>query len=206
MNARDNKIFRANHYYHIYNRGNNREKIFLDKQDYLNFLKRLAIVMGKMPIPNAGKRNALKIRPFNEDSFSVIAYCLMPNHFHILMRQDQTIPISQLMIKVCTSYARYFNHKYKRVGNIFQDTFKAKVIETDEYLSYLSAYIHNNPAKPFSYEHSSLPDYLLLSNRGLCDTKMVLDYFKGSRVSYKNFVRGFSHKQELEISDLIFNE
>src|SRR3989344_4815697 len=99
--------------------------------------------MDMIPIPNAGQRGGLWVRPIPKGSFTILAYCLMPNHFHILIRQNLKIPIGQLMIKVCTSYAKYFNHKYNRVGNIFQDTFKAKVIETDEYLSYLSAYIHN---------------------------------------------------------------
>lgn len=206
MNSRDYKLFRSGYYYHVYNRGDNREQIFLDNQDYSNFIKRLMIVMGIMPIPNAGSRGALRIRPFPKESFSIVAYCLMPNHFHILMRQNQNIPIGDLMIKVCTSYAKYFNKKYKRVGNIFQDTFKAKLVDSDEYLSYLSAYIHNNPIKPWIYKYSSLSDYILPSKEMLCDTKIVLRYFNGSSQRYRDFVKAFNKNKQLKVNHLLFEE
>jgi len=208
MNSRDYKTFRKDCYYHVYNRGDNRENIFLDNLDYQNFLKRLMIVMGIIPVPNAGQRGALKIRPLPKDSFGILAYCLMPNHFHILIKQNSLIPISQLMTKVCTSYSKFFNHKYRRVGHVFQDIFKAKVVESDEYLVYLSAYIHNNPVKQFEYKYSSIHDYLSTKQSGLCDTKLILGYFKGNRGEYKNCIKQFRRDKarKLLISDLLYEE
>lgn len=206
MNSRDYKLFRPGYYYHVYNRGDNREPIFLDEQDYSNFIKRVMIVMSIISLPNAGQRGALRIRPFPKHSFSIIAYCLMPNHFHILIRQNKNIPIGDLMIKVCISYAKYFNHKYQRVGNIFQDTFKAKLVDSDEYLCYLSAYIHNNPIKPLTYKYSSISDYVQPSNETLCDTEIVLGYFKDKDVHYLDFVKKFTKRKQSEIDHLLFEE
>lgn len=208
MNTRDYKLLREGEYYHVYNRGINRETIFFDEQDYSNFLKRLKIVLGLIPVPNAGKRGALKIHPLPLNSFSVLAYSLMPNHFHILIRQNTSLTLSQLMKKVSTSYAKYFNLKYKRVGHVFQDIFKTKLVDSDGYLSYLSAYIHNNPTKPFENKFSSLGEYLNSSEENICDTKIVLGYFKNKSEQYKKFVKQFSRSDEgtAAIQDLLFDE
>lgn len=201
MNARDYKIFSPDEYYHIYNRGNNREPIFLDKQDYTSFLKRLRIVLGL-------ERDfiGLRINPFPAKSFTIIAFCLMANHFHFLIHQNGKIPISSLMNKLSTSYARYFNAKYNRVGNIFQDTFKAKLVDNDEYLMYLSAYIHNNPEKPFGYEYSSLNEYLANKKPDLVSPDIVLGYFSKDRGEYRKFVKGYTQRMHESIRDLTFDE
>lgn len=206
MSSRDYKIFRPGYYYHVYNRGDNRESIYLDDQDFVNFLKRLKIVLGLTPNPNDGRRGALRIRSLAKDSFTILAYCLLPNHFHILIRQNTEVPIGLLINKVSTSYAKYFNHKYKRIGNLFQDTFKAKMVDSDSYLTYLSAYIHNNPFEPFTYQYSSLPDYLGVRPGTLCDTQIVLKYFGNSREKYKKFVSGYTEEQSAVINDLKFDE
>lgn len=208
MHSRDYKLFREGEYYHIYNRGVNRNNIFLDEQDYNNFLKRLKIVLGLMPIPNAGKRGALRITPLPLNSFTVLAYSLMPNHFHLLIRQNTNLPFTKCMKKVITSYAMYFNLKYKRVGHIFQDIFKTKLVDSDGYLSYLSAYIHNNPDKPFENKYSSLGEYLNFSDEKICDTKIVLGYFKNKPDQYKKFVKQFIRSDEgtAAIQDLLFDE
>lgn len=206
MNARDYKLFRAGHYYHIYNRGDNKEDIFLDEQDYFNFLKRLKIILGLMPVPNIGHRGALKLKSLPKDSFSILSYCLMPNHFHILIKQNNKLEIGKLITKLSTSYVKYFNAKYLRVGNLFQDTFKAKVVDNDSYITYLSAYIHNNPVDPLNYVYSSFHDYIGLRQGTICDTRFILEYFKGSQEAYKSFVLGYSDKENKMVEHLAFDE
>ena len=186
MNTRDYKLFRAGNCYHIYNRGDNKEEIFKEPQDYENFLKRLKLAAG-IPI-----QTTLRIKPCPKDSFYILSYCLMPNHYHILVKQNSEVPIGDLINKVATSYVKYFNAKYRRVGNLFQDIFKAKHIDSDSYLTYVTAYIHNNPADPFRYTYSSLPDYLGLRAGTLCNTEFILNLFKKDRAAYKKFVECYT--------------
>ena len=200
MNTRDYKLFRPGECYHIYNRGDNREEVFLDDMDYASFLKRMKLVLGLLD-PAIVK---LRLRPLPSNSFTVLSYCLMPNHFHFLIRQEANVPIGELMSKVNTSYAKYFNAKYERVGNIFQDTFKAKHVDSDSYLTYLSAYIHNNPTQPFEYVYSSLPEYLGTRNGNLCNPTFILKYFKGNRNDYRKFVEGYTFKDYQKIKHLAF--
>ena len=117
MRFRDYKIFRIGCYYHIFNRGNNKQAIFLDSMDYMALLKRLKIVLGLYI------DTQLRVHPLPKNSFSVISYCLMPNHFHFLIRQNTDVGIEKLIQKVITSYVMYFNRKYNRVGGLFQDAF-----------------------------------------------------------------------------------
>lgn len=202
MNARDYKLFRAGEYYHIYNRGDNKEQIFLDDQDYLNFLKRLKLALGIADI-----RTELRIIPLPANSFDILAYCLMPNHFHFLIKQNTNLAIGELISKVCTSYVKYFNKRYERVGNLFQDIFKAKHIDSDEYITYLSAYIHNNPSDPFNYAYSSLLNYLTATNDVLCNKDFILKYFNSDTIAYKNFVESCSdEKILLNIKHLTFED
>lgn len=82
-----------------------------------------------------------------EDSFSLMAYCLLPNHFHLLIRQNKDVSVSKFILKVATSYSMYFNKKYNRSGGLFESRFKSKHVDSDEYLKYLFSYIHLNPVK-----------------------------------------------------------
>ena len=202
MNSRDYKFFRPGHYYHIYNRGDNRELVFKEDADYFNFIKRMKMVLGLTPVINSG----LRIRPVPPGSFTILCYCLMPNHFHFLIRQNTELPIGELINKVITSYAKYFNSKYKRVGNLFQDTFKAKEIDTDSYLTYVTAYIHNNPSDPLSYAYSSLPEFLGTRNGRLCQPKFILNYFQNNSEEYKKFVASYNLQMHQKIKHLEFEE
>jgi putative transposase len=188
MNNRDYKNFVSGGYYHIYNRGNGKMDIFRDDQDYYSFLKRLRLVLGmddKLP-------TNLRIIPFKKKSFLVVCYCLMANHFHILIKQNTLIPISNLVSKICTSYSKYFNKKYDRVGHLFQDQFKAVNVNDDRYLLWLSAYIHLNPklaglCDPAEYKWSSYREYIDDIEGGLCDSSIILERFK-NRDEYVQFV------------------
>ena len=190
MNNRDYKQFVAGDYYHIYNRGNGRMNIYKDSQDYSNFLKRLRLAMG---LEDTTQKTLLRIVPLPKDSFTIICYCLMPNHFHFLIRQNKDIPISMLINKVCSSYSKYFNKKYEHVGHLWQDQFKAVNIDNDEYLQWLSAYIHQNPKVAGlvddlkDYKWSSYLEYIDKAERILCEGKIIVDKFKNSS-DYTSFV------------------
>ncbi|OGJ11058.1 hypothetical protein A2467_03325, partial [Candidatus Nomurabacteria bacterium RIFOXYC2_FULL_36_8] len=131
-------------YYHIYNRGVEKREIFLDKEDYFHFLKLLYIC-------NSNKSITLRNISDNFDRGETIvdigAYCIMPNHFHVLCYEKIENGISTFMKKLSTAYAMYFNKKYIRTGILFQGRFKSEHANTDGYLKYLYAYIHLNPAK-----------------------------------------------------------
>lgn len=135
-------------YYHIYNRGVEKRDIFLDERDRERFVKLLYLANGEKPFSfRAIQGLPLASIDVGEKKVAIIAYVLMPNHFHLLLKEIVDGGISGFMEKFLTAYAMYFNKKYERVGALFQGTFKAKHIEHDEYLKYLFAYIHLNPIK-----------------------------------------------------------
>jgi len=163
--------------------------IFLDDEDFHFFILRLRQNL----FPD--KSNSGRIILLPPDSFSVISYCLMPNHYHLLLRQNGDIPTSKLIAKICTSYSKYFNKKYKRLGqgHVFQDKFKQILIDDNSYLVWLSAYIHQNPkvaglvGDASEYGWSSYADFLNLRNDPLCDKSIILNQFK-NRGEYGKFV------------------
>ena len=189
MRRRDYKEFAPGVSYHIYNRGNGKMEIFRDDQDYLNFLKRLRLLFGKA----RGTLATIRITPFEPDEFSLLSYCLMPNHFHFQIEQNGEVPLSKLMLKVCTSYSMYFNRKYEHVGHVFQDQFKAVPIESDNQSAALSAYIHQNPKVGglvntlTDWAYSSYPEYIGLRKGDLVDPEPILDQF-ASKDGYRLFV------------------
>jgi putative transposase len=130
----------------------------------------------------------------------------MPNHFHFLIRQNIDVGLEKLISKTCTSYVSYFNKKYNHCGHVFQDAFKAKLVGNNSYLTYLSAYIHNNPPEPLSYLYSSLPTILGSQDEHLCDKSVILNYFGQRPKSYKKFVTGYTKVHEENIKYLTFEE
>jgi putative transposase len=185
--SRDYKNLTKEYCYHIYNRGHGYKNIYNDDQDYLNFMKRLAILLNIEPqIRKKHGQGNLRLTPVPLGSFDIIAYCFMPNHFHLLIRQNTELKISVLMNRLGTSYSKYFNSKNSTVGSLFQDTFKAKVIENTPYLAYLTAYIHNNP-EDLNYPYSSFGEYMGLT-KGICNTDLVMGMFNNNPEYYKDFV------------------
>lgn len=184
--SRDYKNLVKGHYYHVYNRGHGYRNIFNDEQDYRNFLKRLTILLGIDPYVKPGNyKGNLRLTPLPRGSLDVLAYCLMPNHYHILIRQNTELRISVLMNRLATSYCKYLNTKNSTVGSVFQDTFKAIPVENDGYLAYLTAYIHNNP-DDLNYPYSSFGEYM--GNRGICTKDLILGMFSNSSDQYRDFV------------------
>ena len=206
MKNRDYKEFARESFVHIYNRGDNKEKIFYDEQDYKVFLFRIGLVLGfKAEELNREKLLSLpysriRIEP-NKNLFKIHSFCLMPNHFHLLIEQCGDIPISTLVLKVCTSYAMYINKKYNRVGHVFQDCFKAVLIEDDPQLMWTSAYIHMNPVKdkmvssPEKYEWSSYKDYIGERNLPITSTDLLIDLF-GDKNAFKKETLNYFSKED----------
>jgi hypothetical protein len=124
----------------------------------------------------------------------------MPNHFHLLVRQNGDIPTWKLMGKVCTSYSMYFNNKYERVGHVFQDQFKQREVLNNDYLRWLSAYIHLNPVEAgisvtaAQYPYSSAGRFIKGLPDGLTDSEIVTDQFEGG--TYETFLATAREAQE----------
>ncbi len=189
MKNRDYKNLAQGNIVHIYNRGNNREKIFRDDQDYKSFLFRLGLALG-IDLEILQKEKLCSI-PYsriritgNKNLFKLHAFCLMPNHFHLIIEQVGDISVSKLISQLCTSYAMYVNKKYKRVGHVFQDQFKTVLVEDNSQLMWLSSYIHMNPVKdglvkhPKEYTWSSYCDFTEKRNLPIVYTELLNSIFE----------------------------
>lgn len=142
--------FSIGEYYHIYNRGADKRETFLSENDYRRFITLLYLSNSTEPLNIKIERKTFE-ELFEEERNNVLvdigAYCLMPNHFHILLKEKVENGISKFMQKLNTSYTMYFNKKNDRSGVLFQGVFKAEHANRDEYLEYLFSYIHLNPVK-----------------------------------------------------------
>ena len=210
--------------YHIFNRGVAKRSIFLTANYYrraletiwfyqkdslaLSFSDFLSIPSNQKPLTN----DRIEKLP---NRIEIIAYCLMPNHLHILIKQLIANGISSFMSDFQNSFTKYFNIKNKRKGHLFEGKFKAVRIETDEQLIHTSRYIHLNPttsslvkdASLHAYPWSSLPEYLNEDSPQKCSKESMLAYFK-NRKDYREFVydqidyqRSLRHKQHLFLDD-----
>jgi len=159
--------FAPGEYYHIYNRGTDKRKIFLDWRDHWRFMALLYVANSQSVIHLSDHGNIDPITLFDlsrkETLVDIGAYCLMPNHFHFLFREpsDGKGNISRFMLKFQTGYSMYFNKRHQRTGSLFEGPFRAKHVADDYYLKYLFAYIHLNPVKitdPQSWEKKIIPD------------------------------------------------
>ena len=133
----------------------------------------------------------------------------MPNHFHLLLRQNLEIPTNKLLLRICTSYSMYFNKKYDKVGHIFQDQFKQVTIGDNDYLKWLSCYIHQNPKvaglvdKIADYKWSSYQDFVGKDLNGICDKEIILSQFKSDE-DFRDFTESSYEiiKNKVEITGL----
>lgn len=192
--------------YHVINRGSASQPVFLDKKDYGRGLETIFYYQNKeaplrysffLRLPSSQKGELLeRLKKERKFLVEIIAYCLMPNHFHLLLKQIQDKGISVFMGNVANSYTRYFNTRHNRTGHLFQGKFKAVRVETEEQLLHLSRYIHLNPYTSYltknlkdllSYPYSSLNEYLEPKKEGSCYKAIILENF-GEISSYKKFV------------------
>jgi REP element-mobilizing transposase RayT len=150
------KQYEAPAYYHVYNRGAGDSDIFLDDQDRLKFLSLFA-----RHLDHANTERKTDGSEYDKYDIELTAYCLMSNHFHALLFQENELTAAtQLMRSVATAYTMYFNRKYKRHGHLFQSVFKASHIRNEMYLAHITRYIHMNPRSYIRYKWSSLSYYL----------------------------------------------
>jgi putative transposase len=201
--------------YHLYNRGVAKQKIFRDANDYQRLLDNFAYYLDaelKTRISMVDRKKLIEIlsnKP-KKPMVSIISFCLMPNHFHLIVKQLKDGGISQFLKDALNSYSRYYNTKYERVGPIFQGRFKSVTVEDDDQLIHLSRYIHINPyianliEKPEFYEWSSCKLFIKNTKNRLSSPEIVLDII-GSPEQYKEFVQDYAEyaKRLLEIDNLL---
>jgi len=191
--------------YHIYNRGVEKRVIFQDDQDFNVFLKYLKEYLS--PLANThiqGIQGGTLQRPHKNynNKIELLAYCLMPNHFHLLVKQYDNKTIQDFIRSLCTRYSMYFNKKYKRVGKLFQGHYKARLINDDPYLLHVSRYIHLNPYennKDLTNAFSSYQEYLKLRKSDWIKSEMILNFFNQAKedfltgvITYKSFVENYN--------------
>jgi len=183
--------------YHIMLRGNERKNIFINEEDKGKFIK---IVFKKK----------------TREAFKLYAYCIMDNHLHLVIK-EQKEPISRIIKRITTSYAYYFNNKYKRVGHLFQDRFKSETIEDEPYLLSVIRYVHNNPekaeiTKKEKYRWSSYSNYIDILNHHaeIPEIKEILELFSSDREKalkeFINYSNKYEEKNFLEIKETIKSE
>ncbi len=183
--------FRAGHYYHLYNRGVNRQPIFFNDGNWAYFIKQL--------------RHYCK-----PDLIDIIAYCLMPNHYHLLVYLKCDDLSAKIMQPFTVSYTKAVNRQQERIGPLFQGTFKAKLVDKDEYVLHLSRYIHLNPVlaklvnQPAKWMFSSYRDYVGLRNGTFPKPDIVLSQFP-SRQAYVEFVESYSEADKKLIEHLMMD-
>lgn len=222
MSVNRKLVFANGEYYHVFNRGVEKRVTFTSKREYIRAIDtlkyyryhNLPIKYSKYVALEAKKRASFLI---NLNSFKlqveIIAYCLMPNHFHFLLKQKEEGGIASFVSKFTNSYTKYFNTKHERVGPLFQGVFKAVRIEDDEQLIHTSRYIHLNPVVGFlvtpedltNYAWSSFSEYMISTEGGFINTEEILTFFKGNN-EYKKFVLDqVDYSRELKkIEHLIF--
>lgn len=192
--------FSTDEFYHIYNRGTEKRLIFARQRDYERFMALLHACnqSQRIEIDFRGPTSEI-FRPIKLPLVDVAAYCLMPNHFHLLVREKEPGNISKYMQKVSTGYTMYFNKLYERTGVLFQGKFKAEHVDNDVYLKHLVGYIHLNPIKLIEptwqetriknqkaaekyldqYSHSSYLDYTGAARpqSAIVNKNALLDYY-----------------------------
>jgi putative transposase len=162
--------------YHVYNRGCNRERIFANADNYLFLLRRAKRFLPEYPL-------------------TVIAYCLMPNHYHFLLRPEKDGAIGPFLQRLFNSYTQAFNRQQGRSGTLFEGRARSILVDSEEYLLHLCRYIHLNPvqaglvAHPGQWPYSNYPEWTERRNGTLVDRDFVRQYFPPA-MDYERFVMG----------------
>lgn len=226
--------FTIGSFVHVYNRGNRKQAIVREQKDMWHFLELLFYFNSKVAITNFTRNlNRSRLRfnlnqprrsfvwseewPFREPIIKILAFSLLENHFHLLLKEIQEDGISLFMKKLGTGMATYFNIKYDEVGSLFQGSYKARRIEKDLYLKYLSVYVQvKNVFELYpggfqkaiaefdkaydwavKYPYCSLADYAGLRNSPIIDKDILGDFFSNPE-SYKEFTRQCLVEENLE--------
>ncbi len=174
--------FLAQHYYHIYNRGVNRGEIFFWEENYLYLLRLI-------------RKN------LHRYNISIVAYCLLPNHYHLLLMPIADYTLSRFMKSVFGSYVQGVNKQQKRLGPLFQGRFRHTLVDKEEYLVHLARYIHLNPVMaglcdtPQEWMYSNYPDVIGERQGTLKDSSLVPERFSDGE-AYRLFVEEYLHTQK----------
>lgn len=179
------RSFENDNYYHVFNRGNEKRQIFLDKQDYQTMNYYMSIYLAPLDqVLKVFPATPIRLHSKNlNEHLALASYCLMPNHFHFLFKQLSSGAISKFMKQLLNAYTLYFNNKYDRTGNLMHGRFKAIEIKSDEMLLHVSRYIHLNPlvAKLTqdlkSYPWSSFPNTTKGIGPTFLKTNLITDFF-----------------------------
>jgi putative transposase len=194
-------------FYHIFNRGINKQPIFLGTKDYnhaleafkfYSFVSPTKLRFSKFLFLSEKERIKFweRLERENRKLIEMITFSLMPNHFHFLLEQKTDNGISKFMATFQNSYTRYFNTRHKKIDPILQGQFKAVRVEDENQLLHLSRYIHLNPYSSFvtktlseleNYPWSSLPEYLGKIKKKICSKEIILSNFR-SQKEYQKFV------------------
>lgn len=220
------KEYEPGGYYHLYNRGVEKRQIFMDEMDYSVFISYLAMYLSQeqclQGVSSEEKVSPSRVLKNYFGEIKLLAYCLMPNHFHLMVKQESEHGIDHFMRSLSTKYVRYFNSKYKRVGSLFQDTYKGVHIVSEYQFVYLSKYIHRNPLdityedtprrsiRLEDYKYSSYANYLNKYWQGWLDAEEILGLFtnlnrKISYANYKEFVEETSDDDYSFIKDVVLD-
>ena len=218
--------FLENEYYHIYSRGVEKRKIFLNTKDYNRFLALLYIMNQDVPFRmddflQKNKNNLQKIFEEKKENtlVSILGYCLMPNHFHIIFHEHTEGGISKFMGKLLTAYSMYFNIKYERSGPLFTRPFRSEHVSNESQFMYIFSYVHLNPlslidkkwkedgvknkkeAREFleKFQFSSYQDFLGIDRpeRTIIDFSVVPEYIRKMELDFKTFEEIFNEKMNI---------
>lgn len=201
-------------YYHIYNRGIKKQIIFHDRPDYVRFMFLMLFFQSPVSIPQCNRyiknylltndykiSEALLSEILQDRVVELMNFCIMPNHFHATVHSLKDGSVGEYMHKVCNSYAKYYNLKYKNTGHVFQGSYKVKQYFDENDLVYLSAYIHRNPQelekwknRAIEYPWSSYQDYLQSRWADLLIPDEILNRFQ-SNDEYYNYVEKSGAKE-----------
>lgn len=190
--------------YHVFNRGIDRRGTFTDKKEFERIQKLIKFYRHKdIPIrfsqvnqqPQEIREKILDDLYKSERIIDILSYCIMPNHFHFLLKQTNEKGISTFVSNITNAYTKYFNTKNKRTGPLFEGVFKAVHIESEEQLLHVSRYIHLNPVSSSiipdedleNYKWSSYREYLPISAEEISQKEFILNMFK-SISAYQEFV------------------
>jgi putative transposase len=179
-------------YYHVYFRGVNRSRIFRDAADYEKMLRLFARYLSLEEVTNSAGVSF----PNYHYKLELVAFCLMPNHAHLLLYQRQQRAMAEFMRSLLTSYSMYFNKKYKRSGPLLESRYKASMITDDSYLEHITRYIHLNPRQWRDYEYSSLPYYLQQISDEWIEPKRIMSVFSGPD-EYLRFMEDYEQNKEM---------
>ena len=206
-------------YYHICNRGVNKQTIFHDKGDFYRFLFLILYFQSQTNFSKVGRAVQEFVQHpmldivdevIEKRTVELVAFCIMPNHFHLILKEVDDHGVSLYMQRILNAYGKYYNTKYKKSGHVFQGPYRLVHIESDVQMLHLSAYIHRNPRElvrwrnNFSeYEWSSYQDFIGVSRwGGLLLSDSILGEFK-KKYDYKNFVNNSPTKMLKEELDYL---